>query len=173
MAYYPTILGYKPFYIQTCEDYDAVNVMTEYGMIVKAHPYPLLPQPKAPYNNDWKDENGDDEFVSPLFYEAEEIAYDVVIKTFTTDDESAETILRHQMDEFFAKIHCGEFGFYDAYTGIGRRKVRYAGYKEDSFKAKDNWARAIFTLKFKVNDPITRMVLVDGRITREDCNGED
>lgn len=167
MAYYPTILGYKPFFIQTCLDYEAVNVMTEFGMIVKAHPYPLLPSPKKPYSNDWKDENGDDEFTSPMFYEAEEVEYDVVIKTFATDDEGAETILRRQVDAFFAKIHCGEFGFYDAYTGIGRRRVRYAGYKPKEFKAKDGWARAIFTLTFKVNDPMTRMILADGRIEKE------
>ena len=40
--------------------------------------------------------------------------------------------------------------------------MRYAGYSEEEFRQriikKDTWARAIVTITFKVNDPITKVI---------------
>ena len=37
---------------------------------------------------------------------------------------TAEEIIRNQIDDFFAYIQNGEFKMYDSYNGIGRQKVR-------------------------------------------------
>lgn len=188
MAYIPEILNYKPFYIQTDADSEAIDT-TEWGLVAKANPYPLLPTPKQPYKNEWLDEDGDDEYNAQMHYEAIEFDVSFYIKTF--DEQliapmsipndvqiqpnlhkfTAEGKMRTQIEAFFAKIKNGEFMIYDSYTGIGRRGVRYAGYKEDSYKRRDSfpngWARAVFTVTFKVNDPITRIIPINGKLREE------
>lgn len=162
----PNILNYKPFYIQTDKDGLARNTI-EWGLVAKTNPYPLLPVPKEPYKNEWFDENGHDEYNEKMYYEPIEFSVSFYIKAYDSSNETAEVSIRKSIDEFFALIGQGEFRIFDSYNGIGRRKVRYAGFEEEEFKRKDDWARAIFSVKFKVNDPVTRMVLRSGSIKEE------
>lgn len=166
MVYIPEIVDYKPFFIQTESDTVARNT-TEWGLIAKTNPYPLLPNPKDPYKNDLHDENGDDEWVEKMYYQPIEFEVSFYVKAYETGSESAEIVLRKQIDEFFSAIRAGKFKIYDSYNGIGRQKVRYAGYSEEDFTKRGNWARAIFKIKFKVNDPITRMVMSNNSIVAE------
>lgn len=166
MAYIPDIVDYKPFYIQADADEVAIDT-TFWGLVAKANPFPALPSPKEPYKNEWLDENGDDEYNAQMFYEAFEFDVQFYVKAYDSPAGSGEEIIRKQVDEFFAKIKEGEFSIFDAYTGLGRRKVRYSGFSEDGFKRGRDWARAIFSITFKVNDPMTRMVLYNGKITEE------
>lgn len=154
MAWLPYIHNYKPFYIQTVNESTAWST-EDYGLVAKSNPYPVMPTPKAPYNNDWKDKNGDDEFVATQRFEAQELSVMFYCKV---PGSNAQATLRDQIVSFFRKIKDGEFLIYDSQTGIGRRLVHYAGYEEDSFVANDSYARAIFTVRFKVNDPLTVMV---------------
>lgn len=170
MVYIPDIVNYQPFYIQTAEDSVAIDT-TEWGLVAKSSPFPALPTPKEPYKNDWFDENGDDEYVSSMRYQSFEFDVKLYIKAYSDESSSAESILRNQINAFFNKIKEGEFMVYDSYTGLGRKSVRYAGYNEDEFKRRlvsnGDWARAIFSIRFKVNDPITRIVLTDGKLVEE------
>lgn len=154
MAWLPFIKDYKPFYIQTANDTTAWSTEV-YGLVAKSNPYPIMPNPKTPYNNDWKDENGDDEYVVVQYFQSQELSVKFYCKV--PGGDNPEKTLRMQIADFFDKIREGEFTVYDSTTGIGRRKVHYAGYEEDTFSAKDNYALAIFTVKFKVNDPVTAM----------------
>lgn len=163
MAYIPEIVDYRPFYIQTAEDSVAINT-TEWGLIAKSNPFPLLPTPKEIYSNNWMDENGEEEYVDDIYYQSIEFKVAFYVKTL---GKTSEQTLRSQIDDFFRKISKGEFMIYDSYTGIGRRKVRYAGYEEESFKRSENWSRAIFTVSFKVNDPTTRIVLKGNKLEEE------
>ena len=99
-----------------------------------------------------------------MYYESFEFEVAFYIKALGAD---AEKTLRAQVDEFFSKISQEEFKVYDSYTGLGRQKVRYAGYAEENFKKTDKWARAIFTVTLKVNDPITRITLENGQLVEE------
>ena len=171
MPYVPYISNYKPFYIQAVGDTAAKNTATEWGLVAKSNPYPALPKPKEPYKNDWKDENGDDEYVASVQYEAFSFDVQFYIKTYDTVTnnvvtKTAAVALREQVASFFTHIKSGEFKVYDAYTGLGRQKVRYAGYAEEQggFMTRDNWARLIFKVTFKVNDPMTAMTLNNGSI---------
>ena len=118
MAYAPNIADYKPFWIQSGTN-AARDTATSWGMVAKTNPYPLLPTPKEPYKNDWKDESGDDEYNAVMHYEPIEFSVQFYIKTFKTPTKSAEQVLREQMDSFFDAVKNGEFKIYDAYTGIG------------------------------------------------------
>ena len=163
MIHIPEIVNYNPFYIQCNADEEARDTR-EWGLVAKVNPYPLLPNPKDPYNNEWFDEDGDDEWNDLMCYEAFEFSVSFYIKAYNSDEGSAEQIIRERVDEFFSKIKHGEFKVYDSYNGVGRQKVRYAGYSEEQFKRRGNYARAIFSITFKVNDPITRMILKNGKI---------
>lgn len=165
MAYIPDIIDLRPFYIQTVSDETARDT-TEWGLVPKKNPYPLLPKAKQPYRNEWADENGDDEYTEEMRYEAMEISVEFYIKAYDTEAASCHELIRNQMDDFFALIRNGEFMIFDSYTGLGRKGVRYAGFNAESFKRRyktgSNWASGIFTINFKINDPITRVVLENG-----------
>lgn len=163
MPYIPEISNYKPFYIQSEGDSAATDTASAFGMVAKSNPYPLLPSPKEPYRNEWKDEDGDEEYTKKMYYEAFEFEVSFYVKTLGS---SAASTLRSQVLAFFDKVKDGEFKTYDSYTGMGFHKVRYAGYTEESFKSRSNYARAIFKVKFKVNDPVTRFGFSSGSITQ-------
>lgn len=170
MTYIPDIANYHPFFIQTADDASAIDT-TEWGLVAKTNPFPILPNPKAPYRNIWKDEDGDEEYTDEIHYEAFDFEVTFFIKCYKTEKLSADAVMRKQIDEFFAKIRQGSFMIYDSHTGVGRKDVRYDGFSEESYKrqtiADTDWARAIFRVKFKVNDPITRIVMRDGKLVEE------
>jgi len=146
----PDIAAYKPFYIQVGET--CYDTRTQWGFIAKTNPYPALPKPKEPYKTSWPDEDGDDEYVTNMYYEAFE--FDVQFYVRATDVES----IRAKLASFFNTIKTGEFSVYDSTTGLGRQKVRYAGYSEEQAAIlNQGFARCIFTITFKVNDPVTFM----------------
>lgn len=156
----PTIVNYKPFYIQ--KDDTCYNTKEQWGFIAKSNPYPALPDPKEPYANKRKDENGDDEYTDKIYYES--FTFDVKFYIRTKDTvsnnavtETAAETIRIKLKAFFDIVKSGDLKVFDSYTALGRQKVRYAGYKEEKFKSRGNWAQCVFVITFKVNDPITMM----------------
>lgn len=159
-AFVPHMKGYKPIYIQVASgDGKVCHDTTEWGLVAQTNPYPALPNPKEPYRNDWPGEDGDDEYTAQMHYEAFEMQVGFYVKCFNSGTVKAPEVLRLQLDSFFSAVKQGEFDLYDTYTGLGYRKVRYAGYGKPEYLARENWARLIFTATFKVNDPVTRMKL--------------
>lgn len=156
----PTISGYKPFYIQKGDN--CYDTKLQWGFIAKSNPYPALPTPKDPFNNEWKDENGDDEYTTHLYYES--FTFDVQFYIRAKDTvsgsavtETASETIRAKLKAFFDVVKEGELKVFDSYTALGRQKARYAGYKEEKFRARGDSAVCIFTITFKVNDPTTLM----------------
>ncbi len=169
MPYLPIISDYKPFYIQCEDDTAAIDTAAQWGLVAKANPYPALPQPKEVYSNSFYDEDGDDEYNDEIHYESFTFDVEFFVKAYASGGQSAADVLRKQMSAFFEHIKNGEFMVYDSYTGLGRRKVRYAGYEEgdDGFKARGDWARLIFSVTFKVNDPVTTVTMSNGVLVEE------
>lgn len=162
-----SISNYKPFYIQREGDSVAMDTRERWGMIAQVNPYPLMPDPKECYNNDWKDEDGDDEYNSVMHYQAMEIEVQFYLKAVASATNTAAAELRSLVNSFFDTIKQGEFLIYDSYTDCGFKKVRYAGFNGEEYKARNNWARSQFVVKFKVNDPVTRVHMVNGAIVEE------
>ena len=158
MAFVPFIRDYQPFYIQ--DELSCYDTASTWGLVAKSNPYPLLPNPKKPYSNDWKDADGDDEYVDEMFYESQDISVQFYVRV--QSGSGSELTLRSQIRSFFDFINGKEVTIYDSQTGYGRQKVRHAGYSEDSFRRTPSYARAIFTVKFKVNDPLTQMTYNSG-----------
>jgi len=152
----PTLVNYKPFYIQYGNNNTASDTLATWGLIAKTNPYAALPSPKEVYSNDWHDVSGSDEYNSTMYFESFEISVDFYIRATGL---TAAADIRGNISTFFNAIKQGEFKIYDSYTALGRQKVRYAGYEEKEFKERKNTAKCIFTIKFKVNDPVTFMKL--------------
>lgn len=170
MAYKPLLRDYRPFYIQTSGANTATDIYQQYGIVIQNHPYPILPEPKSPYSNDLPDANGEQEYNSTLVYKPQEFSYNCAVVVDGPVNETSMRACRSQIQSFFDVIKQGEFKIFDSYTDIGFQKVRYAGGSVDSGSYKSvgtGYTRALFTVKFKANDPVTRMVLVDGAIVTE------
>lgn len=161
------ITNYKPFYIQYGENALATDTKTAWGMVAKTNPYPLLPTPKDPYKNDWKDEDGDDEYTTYMHYKGFEMEVEFYVKAVDGTTTTAAADLHTAVWSFFTAVREGNFRVYDAYTGLGFQRVRYAGsdFEDATFKERNGTATVMFTVKFKVNDPVTRMTLSNGVIT--------
>ena len=169
MPYKPLITDYKPFYIQTANAASAIDVLETYGVVVKSHPYPILPEPKDPYKNDLPDKNGDDEYVSAMAYKAREFTYTCAVVVDRPLSVTSMRACRTQIQAFFDAIKQGEFKIFDSYTDIGFQKVRFAGCPSEPeyYSLKTTHTRALFQIRLKANDPMTRMVLSGGSIVEE------
>lgn len=163
--YIPDILGYKPFFIQTAEDSSALDTAKEWGLIAKTNPFPALPTAKSPFSVDFKDEHGVEEYTQKIWYDSFDYEMKFYIKTVPYNGITPIELLNSQLHSFFEKIRDGEFKIYDSYTGLGWQSVRYDSFSEESVKITDDFARAIFSIKFKVNDPVSAMYMADGVIT--------
>lgn len=173
MLYIPPIRDYKPFYIQSGAASTATDIKDTYKVVVKTHDYPAYRKPKEPYKNNWFDENGDDEYLAQMYYEAFTFKAECVMFASgnTARDDLAAGI------RAFQDGLAGEFSTYDAWTGFGFRGVRLSQFQMPSdgnfsaFHVKagsttTEYTRVIFSVEFKVNDPMTRMVLTNGAIVQ-------
>lgn len=157
MVYIPDIVNYQPFYIQTDADSAAIDIKSQWGIIVMTNPDIVLPKAKEPYKNEWLDENGDDEYNAQMFYEAMEIN----VSIYVSADTPAE--VRQIKDRFFEKIQQGEFKIFFSAMQRGYRKVRYVSETIDR-KILSKRHTEISTLTFKVNDPITHVNLIGNKL---------
>ena len=167
MLYVPQIRGeYHPFYVQL-NGSTAVDVKNTYSVIVKTHDYPSFRKPKDPYKNDWKDEHGDDEYTAQMFYQAFTFKAECVMFAKGLTEDAAIKDLKDGVLAFMNALSAGEFETYDGWTGFGFRHVRLSEFSmpgDGDYDTMDGMSRVIFTVQFKVNDPMTMMKLNNGSI---------
>lgn len=152
MLVVPNITNYKPLLFQFNGEKMAHDTR-EWGLIAKANPYPLFPDVKEPYKNDWADEDGDDEYCTSKSTHYQSMTFDVTFYIKAKGTAPANELRARLYDLLDKMAASGTFAYFDTYTQTGWLKVRYDGYEEDEFVAKHDWARAIFKMKFKVLDP--------------------
>lgn len=169
MLYVPPISDYKPFYIQFATG-SAIDILSQYSVIVKAHDYPMAFKAKEPYKNQFKDENGDDEYIPAGGLKIEAFTFKLECAMFarpTANTKTENEVLSDGIRAFRNALKSGAFKTYDAYTGFGFKDVRLSEFPnpdQDAFDAMDGMARVIFTVVLKVNDPVTHMVLSNSNI---------
>lgn len=167
MLYVPPIRDYKPFYIQVGTAQTATDIKDTYSVVVKTHDYPSFRKPKEPYKNDWKDENGDDEYTAQMFFQAFTFKAECVMFAKGSSEDAAIADLKEGITDFMDFLSGGEFSTYDGWTGFGFQHVRLGAFNMPSngdYDTLDGKSRVIFTVEFKVNDPMTMMTLDDGEI---------
>lgn len=148
-------MAYKPFLIKKLKEGSIVRDSMEWEILVKSFPFKLRPEMKEPSKRDWKDQNGDDEFIlnTPVFK-----AYTMDVDfLFMGDFGNGNKKILDFIDYLTTD---GEFSVYDSYTGIGRTHIRYASMKESAFRRREGNNDVIsFSITFKVNDPVTQIKL--------------
>ena len=155
MPYVPDIKDYKPFYIQTDSDTAAIDTASSFGMVAKSNPYPLLPEPKDVYTNEWKDEDGDDEYIPAEGLKMS--AYEMSVKFGMKGDKGTAN---KNLKAFLDYLRGGTMKLYCDYTKIGRQNVRFVSIGEDATLARDAGGDLlIIKITFKVNDPVTDITL--------------
>lgn len=176
MLYVPPISDYKPFYVQFASG-NAQDILTQYSVVVKAHDYPMAYKVKEPYKNQWKDENGDDEYIPSAGLKLEAFTFKLECAMFARPTAASQGVAAQTANEvlsagvraFKNALIAGAFKTYDAYTAFGFKEVRLQEFQMPSQDAYVVWdskngsstdyvARVIFTVILKVNDP-TNMVL--------------
>lgn len=137
-----------------------IHSLGEWGIVVNELPLKRFSEAKNIPSNDWYDENGEEEYLpEKLFLKA----YEIDVK-MSMSSNSMATLNTNLSNFFDYLISNGEFSLYNPNTGIGRTKVRYAGYSDTAEyhcgHSKDGSQHLIqFTIKMKVNDPTTNTVL--------------
>lgn len=148
-------MAYKPFLIKKLKEGSIVRDSMEWGILVKSFPFKLRPEVKEPSKRDWKDQNGDDEFIpDKLVFKAYTMDVDFL---FIGDFGAGNKKIGSFVDYL---ITGGEFSIYDTYTNVGRTHARYVSMKEEAFKRREHGRDFIsFSVLFKVNDPVTQIML--------------
>ena len=156
-----------------------IDLLETYKVVIKTHDYPMALKVKEPYKNQWKDENGDEEYIpaSGLYFEAFTFTMECVMFSRGNTEDEAIQDLNGGVRSFRTFLSHGLFKTYDSWTGFGFQKVRLSQFPMPSDGSFDvfrtrmgstttEYARVIFTVEFKVNDPITPMVLSGGAIVQ-------
>lgn len=150
---------------------NVVDTYAAFKVVCQEFPFKVLPKTRDLAKRTWNDEHGDDEYVSPegLFFDA----YDIEVKFLYA---GAEQDLPSDVTNFINFI-CGRnengaplLAIYDEYTLIGRRDVRVQEVENELYFYNEYEIDAIasFKVKFKVNDPVTNVILnVNGVVENE------
>lgn len=128
-----------------------------YGMEI---PFVLAADVKEPSKNDWKDEDGDDEYLPAEGLRLS--AFDFELKLgYKGSRDSANARLEALLEYLTGRDGTGpRFKIYSTYTGKGYNDVRFSGLSDDAELVRDDGGDIlVVTITLKVNDPATRVVL--------------
>lgn len=153
----------KPYaiYFKKMNDDDALVVDTfdNWGIVCKDFPFKLHGEAKELPVTDWKDEDGDDEYIPN---ELKIASYEMDVEfVYKGDMNTANTKIKGFLDYLTGRGGTGaELMVYDTYTKIGRQKVRFVSVDPDVFYRQEEGGDVIvFVVTFKVNDPVTDITL--------------
>lgn len=135
---------------ETVADFDIYCMNIQFSTMQDAKELP---------NNDWYDEHGDDEYIPST----------LMLKAYTMDikfackgaEKSANAKINALMSYLTGADGSGsEMKIYSTYTQIGRQGVRFLKLSEDAELIRDkNGDILMFTVTFKINDPVTNVTL--------------
>ena len=148
-------MSYSSTYIQKSTE-NRKDVFLDFGILLKSIPLNPFPDLKEIPKRDWADKQGDDEYLSsiPIFK-----AYETDVK-FIYKGELGSA--RKAIYEFILYLTGSEFSIFDTWKGVGFR-CRYVSYNESAFYRKQDDV-VEFSLKFKVNNPLSYGVSTDNGI---------
>ena len=136
-----------------------VDTFDNWGIVCKDFPFKLYGEAKELPSHDWKDEDGDDEYIPN---ELKIASYEVDVEfAYKGAIDSANTKIKGFLDYLTGRGGTGaELMVYDTYTKIGRQSVRFVSVEEDVFFRQTEYGDIlVFVVTFKVNDPVTDITL--------------
>lgn len=150
---------YAIFFKKMKSDAPVVDTFDNWGIVCKEFPFQLYGEAKELPVTDWKDEDGDDEYIpNELKISSYEIEVEFVYKG---ELNTAHTQIKGFLDYLTGRGGTGaELMVYDTYTKIGRQSVRFVNVEPDIFwRQEEGGDVVVFVVTFKVNDPTTEITL--------------
>lgn len=150
---------YAIFFKKMSDDALAVDTFDRWGIVCKEFPFKLYGEAKELPSHDWKDEDGDDEYVPD---ELKIASYEMDVEfVYKGEMNTANTNIKDFLDYLTGRGGTGaELMVYDTYTKIGRQHVRFVKVDDDVFwRSEGNEDVVVFVVTFKVNDPVTDITL--------------
>ena len=154
---------YAIYFKKMKDDALVVDTLDNWGIVCKDFPFKLYGEAKELPSHDWKDEDGDDEYIPDVLPIA---AYEMEVEfAYKGDMFTANSNIKGFLDYLTGREGDGaEFMCYDTFTRIGRQKMRFVSVSEDIFHRDQNNSEygcdvIVFSVTFKVNDPVTEITL--------------
>ena len=152
---------YAIYFKKMKNDALVVDTLDNWGIVCKEFPFKLYGEAKELPSHDWKDEDGEDEYVPETLPMA---AYELEVEfVYKGAKDTANVKVKGFLDYLTGrdgKKEGAELMVYDTYTRIGRQHVRFVGVDEDIFWRQEEGGDVLtFTVTFKVNDPVTDITL--------------
>ena len=120
------------------------DTISAFGMYCMDIPFLMATKAKEPSKREWKDEDGDDEYIPAEGLKMS--SYEMSVKFGMKGDKDY--------------LRGGTTKLYCDYTKIGRQNVRFVSIGEDATLVRDaNGDLLIIKITFKVNDPVTDITL--------------
>lgn len=137
---------------------NVVSTLAEWYIACRACPFKDDGDSKEVYTNNWKDEHGEDAYISPIVFSE---AYDLEVSlAFKGEISSAYPTLK-SFKNYLRGIdgNGAELEIYSPHTGIGRQKCYLKSFPEKDFFQSNVDEGLEFSVVFRVTDPITDVVL--------------
>lgn len=150
---------YAIYFKKMKNDALVVDTFDSWGIVCKDFPFKMFGEAKELPKNDWKDEDGDDEYVpSVLKLAAYEMKVEFVYKGALN---TANVNIRAFLDYLTGRDGSGvDMMVYDTFTRIGRQHVRFVEAEDDVvYRQADSGDVIVFGVTLKVNDPVTDIKL--------------
>lgn len=167
---------WKNFYLQRMGSdgvtpYPVCESVLTWGVWCKDIPFKIFENVKEPAKRTWNDEHGDDEYISAtgVFLSAYEMEVEFGCKLLRSPIGSEQVSnvddVRAAVGGFLEYLRgSGMMNLYSSHTRIGRQYVRLVSVSDDAHWESDavnGQEFLVFKVKFKVNDPVTDVVLTD------------
>ena len=146
--------------------YPVHESVSSFGIFCKSMPFTLFSKVKDPASYSWYDEDGDDEYIPEDGLKLSSYTMKVEFGCKKLDAHEVTRYgtsvndVRQKVGTFLNLLKLGQFKLYSSYTRIGRQNVRLESVSDRAtWKSDDNGEFLIFEVTFKVNDPVTDVVL--------------
>jgi hypothetical protein len=136
-------------YSKNIEYDDPFDTKDSYGLWVKHAPFTILPKAKGLISQTWKDEDGDDVFLSEAGAKCE--AYDWKVDFVYLENDGMAHV---RIADFVNRIRGRWLRIHDSYTKMTRDGVYVSEFdQEPRFKRRGDTDLVIFSVTFRVNNP--------------------
>lgn len=150
---------YAIYFKKTKNDALTVDTYDRWGIVCKEFPFKLYGEAKELPSYDWKDMDGEDEYIPDTLPIA---AYELEVEfVYKGEMNTANTNIKGFLDYLTGRDGTGaELMVYDTYTRIGRQGVRFVSVEDDiTWRQEEGGDVVVFVVTFKVNDPVTDITL--------------
>ena len=149
-------------YQQNNTPYPVCESVATWGVFCKSIPFQIFKKTKDPAKRTWYDEHGDEEYIPSegLYAEAYTMKVEFGCKK-ANDSMASVNDVRLKVGAFIDYLRtAGMMKMYSKHTRIGRQEVRLESVDDNAkWISDDNGEFLIFSVTFKVNDPVTDITL--------------